>query len=152
MIRVRIFNGKTLLILVAAIVGLVLAMSLAGPRCVLLSGTDILSVSFDNLAPGRVGVFCYRDRAGQKIRFLLAKDNRGGVHTVFDACQQCYKYHKGYTYSHGYLICRLCGNRYRIEDVGRGVASCVPVKLPARLRGGKVLVKVADLEASQELF
>ncbi|MGH8013877.1 MAG: Fe-S-containing protein [Candidatus Binataceae bacterium] len=122
------------------------------PACTALNGLRTLSVKLDGLAPGKVRSFCYRDRVGERLRFLLARDSSGKVHAVFDACQQCYKFHKGYTWSHGYLVCRLCGNRYPIKNVKVGEASCVPVPLASKLAGGKVTIKVADVMAGQWLF
>ena len=69
-------------------------------------------------------------RAGERLRFLLARGNDGKVRAVFDACRQCYKFHQGYDVAHGMLICRLCGNRYPIDHMTEGEASCVPVSLP----------------------
>ncbi len=146
----RRFKGRIVLTLAAlGVAGALLAGPLSGPRCTLLRGADMLSAT---LAPGTVGFFCYRDTDGRKLRFLLAQDQTGGVHSVFDACRQCYKFHRGYRYSNGHLICRLCGNRYPVQQMATGEASCVPVALPARVQDGKITVKVADLRAKRWLF
>jgi uncharacterized membrane protein len=141
-------------ILVAALVaiGAMLTKSLFPLPCTLLNGATTLTIKLDDIAPGTVRAFCYRDRGGQKLRFLLARDANGTVHTVFDACEQCYKFHKGYSYSGGYLICRVCGNRYPIAEMNAGKASCVPVPLKSKTEHAEARIKVADVKAGKWLF
>ncbi len=139
---------------VAALVaiGAILTKSLFHLPCTLLNGAATLRIKLGDLAPGTIWAFCYRDRAGQKLRFLLARDVNGKVHTVFDACGQCYKFHKGYSYSGGYMICRLCGNRYPIPEMNAGKASCVPVPLRSQTGHDEARIKVTDVEAGKWLF
>lgn len=120
--------------------------------CTLLNDAATLTIKLSDLAPGMVRAFCYRDQTGQKLRFLLARDSDGKVHTVFDACGQCYKFHKGYSFSGGYLICRLCGNRYPIHEMNAGKASCVPVPLSSKTEHNEARIKVADVKAGKWLF
>jgi uncharacterized membrane protein len=137
--------------LVAA-VAVVAALPILRPRCTELWGADMLSVSMARLARGEARLFCYRDSAGKRLRFLLARGDDGKVRAVFDACRQCYKFHEGYEVSHGMLICRLCGNRYPIDHMTKGEASCVPVSLPHHEDGSKVEVKVSDVKSGAGLF
>jgi uncharacterized membrane protein len=135
-------------------VGVLLAGPLRDPRCTALHSAKnaALSVAIANLPLGTARFFCYRDNAGSKLRFVLARDSDGNVHAVLDACRQCYKFHEGYAVSHGYLICRLCGNRYTLRNMAAGEASCVPVPVRYQVRGNTVRVKVADLKAGRWLF
>jgi uncharacterized membrane protein len=128
------------------------ALSIVRSHCIELRGADILTVSMERLAIGEARLFCYHDHAGERLRFLLARGNDGKVHAVFDACRQCYKFHQGYDISHGMLICRLCGNRYPIDHMMKGEASCVPVSLPHHEDGSKVEIKVSDLKSGAALF
>jgi uncharacterized membrane protein len=125
---------------------------LVRPQCTVLIGNDTLVIPGASLVRGAVRFFCYRDRAGERLRFILARDSDGNVHAVFDACRQCYKFHKGYSVLGGYLVCRLCGNRYALKEMQAGKASCVPVKLPLAQRGDSVEVKVVDLRRGRPLF
>src|ERR1700740_1267185 len=109
---------------------IVAALPILRPRCTELQGAEMLTVSMAQLEGGEAHRFCYRDRAGERLRFLLARGNDGKVRAVFDACRPCYKLHQGYDVSHRMLICRLCGNRYPIDHMTKGEASCVPVSLP----------------------
>jgi uncharacterized membrane protein len=138
--------------LVLAIGAVLVAGSDDRPSCIELHGDQTLDIDLANLTNGTVHFFCFRDNAGEKVRFLLARDADGEVESAFDACKQCYKYRKGYTVSHGELICRVCGNHYKLSQIHTGKASCVPVNLPSTQTGQSVKVKVSDLEHGHSLF
>jgi uncharacterized membrane protein len=151
-VRFSAFTGLALL------TGLVVVAAAATIRssesdCTLLSAAgNVLKINLSDVASGTVRTFCYKDAAGQKLRFLLARDSNGALHAAFDACEQCYKFRKGYAYSDGYLICRVCGNRYRAKDMSVGKVSCVPAPLASKPVNGQVRIKVADVEAGKWLF
>lgn len=129
-----------------------LSLTMTRARCTSVTGADELSVGLKRLLRGQAQTFCYTDDAGRKIRFLLARGADGKVRSVFDACRQCYVYHKGYAVSGGDLVCRVCGNRYPIERMLNGKASCVPVRLPHRAEDDTVKIRVADMLAGRPLF
>jgi len=135
-----------------AVLGTALTRSLSHIPCKLLGGTETLTINLDRLAPRAVWAFCYREDSGQLIRFLPARDSKGNAHAIFDACGQCYKFHQGYTYSGHYLICRLCGNRYRLTQMDTGKASCIPVRLPSKIQGNQAKISVVDVKAGHWLF
>jgi len=111
-----------------------------------------LTIQADEISPDAARAFTFKDAAGKKLRFLLARDSRGRLYTVFDACEQCFKFHKGYTISGHYVICGYCGNRYRLSEIAKGQASCVPVTLAHSEAGRTVRVSVKDLERGRDLF
>lgn len=137
----------------SGVVVLAIAIPAMRPRCTDVTGNDRVLIPIANLARGAASFFCYRDEAGDHLRFIIARDDHGHVHSVMDACHQCYSFHKGYTVSsNGEVICRLCGNKYSLKGLEAGKASCVPVALPNREHDGVVEVKVADLEQQRQLF
>jgi Membrane iron-sulfur containing protein FtrD-like len=138
-------------VLVAAL-AMLAVLPILRTRCIELRGAETLTISLAHLEGGDAHLFCYRDRAGERLRFLLARGNDGKVRAVFDACRQCYKFHQGYDVARGMLICRLCGNRYPIDHMTRGEASCVPVSLPHHDDASAVEVKVSDLKSGAALF
>jgi uncharacterized membrane protein len=146
--RTRFFIAAGLLVLAAILFGVIAA----GPRYTPVSANSSISIETNDLRQGDVRFFTYRDRAGDQIRFLLARDATGRTKAAFDACQRCYMYHKGYAGSRGDLFCRFCGNRYKLEAMESGLASCVPVKLPFQMKGRTVNIKPADLERARALF
>jgi len=148
--RFRIKLRTALIFLAGAgIIGSLLALR---PTCTEVGPGELSHLSVAHLANGEARSFCYKDSVGEKIRFILARGSDGEIRSVFDACRECYSFHKGYKVSDGALICRLCGNRYEIDRMMAGKASCVPVKLPHQEHDGMVQVKAADLRAGRELF
>jgi uncharacterized membrane protein len=120
--------------------------------CTALKTVDgIVSVKLSSLAPGAARLFCYND-AGKQLRFVLARGSDGKVRAAFDACRQCYTFHRGYRLEHGELVCRVCGNRYPIEHMTEGKASCVPASLRHEVSGDSVTVRASDLDAGRTLF
>jgi uncharacterized membrane protein len=135
-----------------ALAAILFAAIAAGPRYIPVSANSSVSIETNDLRQGDVRFFAYRARAGDQIRFLLARDATGRTKAAFDACERCYIYHKGYASSRGALFCRFCGNKYKLEAMESGLASCVPVKLPFQIAGHIVSIKPADLENARGLF
>ena len=133
-------------------VAILLIYSAKTPQFTHVDANPLIQIRIDDMRSGEVRFFAYRDNAGEQIRFLLARDSTGQTKAAFDACRRCYVYHKGYVSSDGNLVCRYCGNRYRLETMESGLASCVPVKLPIEIRGQAVTIKSADLEGERGLF
>lgn len=140
----------------AAVVLAVVTMALAaigiGPRFTQVTGVDSIVISGADLKRGDLRFFSYRNDVGKEIRFILGRDESGEAVAAFDACQRCAQYGKGYTSSHGYLVCRFCGNRYKLNAGGLGLGSCAPVKLAVREANGRITVKTSQLEERQKLF
>jgi uncharacterized membrane protein len=117
-----------------------------------VTGEGSIDIAISGLGPGNVKFFSYQDHVGDKVRFLLARDSSSRIHAAVDACERCYGYHRGYTSSDGRLICRFCGNHYKLEAMETGLASCVPIKLSFQLAGQAVRIKTAELERRRHLF
>jgi uncharacterized membrane protein len=137
---------------VLAAAAIALAAMARGPQFTPVNANPTISIETNDMRPGEVRFFAYQDRAGDRIRFLLAPDSTGRIKAAFDACERCYIYDKGYFYPHGDLVCRYCGNRYKLEAMESGLASCVPVKLPFQMTGNTATIKPADLEGERGLF
>ena len=151
---IEIFPTRTTLLALAVLTAVALSLSsmATGPQFITVSANPIVSIETDSLQPGDVHFFAYRDRAGDQIRFLLARDSTGKIKGAFDACRRCSMYGKGYFSSHGNLVCRYCGIRYKLESMESGFVSCVPVKLPFQTTGHSVNINPADLERERGLF
>jgi uncharacterized membrane protein len=149
------FRGRwaPLIIAAALVVGTVsLAAMARGPQFTLVGANQTVSIQINDLRPGDVRFFRYGDRADDRIRFLLARDATGRIKAALDACERCYMYHQGYASSRGSLVCKFCGNRYKLEAMESGLASCVPMKLPFQVTGQTVIIKSADLERARGMF
>jgi len=149
---VRIRYIVAALIAVLAVLALLLINPGGRPRCIELQGVDSVNVPLSALAVGMPKFFCFHDRRGAQLRFVLARGSDGKVRSVFDACRQCYKYHEGFSAADGKLICRFCGNRYPVDHMMAGKASCAPVALPAEIKDGTVKIRIADLHKGAALF
>jgi uncharacterized membrane protein len=151
--RVKLTKLSVIMIGVAIAIGAAAAAGpMFAPSCTTVEGIGVVTVPTADLSRGSAKFFCYRDPAGNLLRFVLTRGDDGVVRTVFDACRQCYHYHKGFAVSDGFLICRLCGNRYKLDAVREGMASCQPVELEGVEQAGKVQVRVAALEEGRKLF
>ncbi len=144
--RLKILTGAVL----ATGVGFLVFTSTS--NCRIVTGQDEVSVNVAAMRPGSAQLFCYTDDAGKKLRFVLARGTDGKIRSVFDACRQCFTFHRGYQVVGGELICRVCGNHYRIDRMTEGKASCVPASLPHEDGSGAVRIKTADLRAGHALF
>src|SRR6266853_1333155 len=128
--RFKILSGAVL----AAGVGFLVFTSTSNCRTV--TGQDEVSVNVSAMRPGSARLFCYTDDAGKRLRFVLARGDDGKVRSVFDACRQCFTFHRG----------------YRIVRMAEGKASCVPASLPHEDDSGFVHIKTSDLRAGHALF
>jgi uncharacterized membrane protein len=117
-----------------------------------VTGAESVSIPVADLNAGDIKFYSYRDPAGNQIRFILERDNDGSVRAAVDACQQCAQYQEGYKASGGYLVCRFCGNRYKLGAAPTGAASCSPIKLPVQVKGESVTVDTSALEQHRGLF
>jgi uncharacterized membrane protein len=145
-IRLKILGG----LLLAA--GAAFLIFTATSDCTTVSGGDDVAVNVSALRPGSARLFCYTDDAGKRLRFVLARGDDGKVRSVFDACRQCFTFHRGYRVAGGEMICRVCGNHYPIDHMTEGKASCVPASLPHEDNSGIVHIKTADLAIGHALF
>ena len=70
------FRGRTSPLIVAALmtVAVSLVAMATGPQFITVSANPIVSIETDSLQPADVHFFSYKDRAGDQIRFLLARD------------------------------------------------------------------------------
>lgn len=122
------------------------------PSATPIFGTGVLSIPASDLRAGEVKFFSYRADAASEIRFLLARDSDGHLQGAFDACQRCYTYRRGFRSSGGYLICRVCGNRYKLDRLTTGIATCAPGTLRYQSTGQTVQIQTSDLQGARGLF
>ena len=128
-------------------------ISMAKPGCTEVEGKDTLVISDRPDRQGHRANLLLPRRGRKKLRFVLARASDGRVHSVMDACSQCYSYHKGFAYSDGYLICRLCGNRYPIDHILEPAKPrACRSRLPSSETDGNVIIRTADLKKNRWLF
>ncbi|HUO03590.1 MAG TPA: Fe-S-containing protein [Candidatus Binataceae bacterium] len=144
--------GRLTILALVAVIAAGAAVFAWTPDYQTVTGDKIVSIDVSSLGTGGARLFGYTDKAGDNLRFILTRGDDGKAHSVFDACRQCYTYHRGYKISGNEAICRVCGNRYPIGHLTEGKASCVPVGLPIEQDSETVRIKTDDLKAGHWLF
>jgi hypothetical protein len=100
------------------------------------------------LRADEIRFFSYHSDPASEIRFLLTRDSDGHAHGAPDVCQRCHAYRHGFRSSGRYLICRVCGNRCKLDAVTTGIASCAPVNLRYQSTGKTVQIQTSDLKGA----
>lgn len=83
-------------------------------------------------------------------RFFVVKAQSGNIKTAFDACEACGP--AGYDQSGNELVCKKCGLKFNIEDIGTVVGGCNPIPLNATLSASDVIISVNDIENGRQYF
>lgn len=114
-----------------------------------VSEGEVVSISLSEISSKAV----FYEHEG--IEYFAVEADDGTIRTAFNACDVCYKSHKGYRQEGGDMICNNCGNHYPISGLGtknlRG-GGCWPGYLPSSVEGDQIIIKEADLEAGRYRF
>ena len=122
------------------------------PRFSTVTGDGTISISISTLRSGEARFYRYHGRNGASVKFIVARDETGCIQVAIDACEQCATYREGYSTCDGYVVCRFCGNRYKINSLSGGAGSCVPFRLRYTLHGDAVQISSAELNKWSQLF
>ncbi len=106
-------------------------------------GQDI-SVEISSLQPGIPRYFSHALKGMTMHFFVVKTDDR--VVSFLDACTKCYLQKKGFGFDSGSVVCRACNERYPISEIEKGFGSCYPIKIEGRMKDGRYLITVAELE------
>ncbi len=124
-------------------------------RCTALQANDsgALLIDVNPLARASARLYCWStpDRA-ETVRFIVGRRSDGAIEAVLDACRTCYRSNLGYRIENGVLICRFCANRYSLDKLADGMASCRALALPFTVDHGIVMITTADLMRSARYF
>jgi uncharacterized membrane protein len=111
---------------------------------------DYASVEVGHLKEKVPEFFSY-NYMGKRINFFVIKIN-GRVSSFLDACSTCYPKKAGFRYEDGYISCRACDVSYHVEDIEKGIGSCIPLKLPGEEKEGRYLISLRALEERADKF
>ncbi len=149
-------NRPGLVALAGSIVFAAAAISFAAlqndPRLIEVRGKGTISIPIATLPAGEARFYLYKSDDGARVKFILARDESGRVEAAIDACEECAAYGQGYSCSGGYIVCRYCGNRYKLSSLARGAGSCVPWKLNYVIHGDEVQISSAELTKWRRMF
>ncbi len=115
----------------------------------LKNGAAVLPISA--LADGKAH-FYSAGVNGKTVRFFLVKDPAGGVRAAFDACDVCWREHKGYTQDGASMVCSNCGQAFPIARIGTVQGGCNPAPLVFSADAKSVTLQAADLAAGLGYF
>lgn len=67
---------------------------------------------------------------GVKMEVFAVKASDGTIRTAFNTCQVCYASGRGYyTQTGSDLVCKNCGNRFKIDQIEKVKSGCNPVPI-----------------------
>jgi len=93
------------------------------------------------------------DVDGAAVTYFAVLGMDGEVRTAFDACDVCGG-KKGYNQQGFNVVCKNCGQRFLINDLGTKNApgGCWPSNLDHTIEEGQVVIKTADLARNMFRF
>lgn len=94
--------------------------------------------------------FTYRYR-GKNINFFVIKI-ADKILSFLDACASCYPAKKAYRFDDGRIIRRACNVGYSVNEIEKGIGSCVPIRISGNIRDSKYLIPVSELEGMADKF
>jgi len=102
-----------------------------------------IAVDTASLQPDVPKFFSYSGPDGKIDFFVIRID--GAVYSFLDACLSCTP-RKGFSFSHGYFTCKVCGTKYSVGEVKHGIGGCYPIRVPGEQRRDKYYIKVSSLD------
>lgn len=93
--------------------------------------------------------FSFTTSRGQKVRFLVVYKGAGLFGTAFDACELCGQ--AGYYQQGTQIICKNCNSVINKATLGFP-GGCNPIPLASKIKKGKLLIKVKNVEAKAGVF
>ncbi|MEM7582499.1 MAG: Fe-S-containing protein [Acidobacteriota bacterium] len=113
-------------------------------------GRVVLPVS--DLKPGDAKFYRFLNYGNQEVKFFVARDIDGRIHTAFDANEICYKTKRGYTHQGEWMVCNKCDKAFRVTGVQDGGGGCKPVPFDHRLQGDNLILEERDILTGWRYF
>jgi uncharacterized membrane protein len=113
---------------------------------------DGLLLNVQALSEGSARKYCLKTPNSRTVRFIVARGSDGKIRVVLDACRTCYRNNLGYKLSGHEIVCGFCANRYSIDSISAGRASCMPLMMPFEEHDGLLKIRLSDLKKSEAFF
>ncbi|NSW76414.1 MAG: DUF2318 domain-containing protein [Candidatus Atribacteria bacterium] len=112
-----------------------------------------ISISEKELQKHQVHFFHTFLSPERPIYFIVIRVD-SNYQVLANACRLCFQAKSGFYEEDGYLVCKVCGNRYRIEEVATVQEGCSPVPIETNLiaKEGKIVVSRESLEKVSSYF
>jgi uncharacterized membrane protein len=117
-----------------------------------LEKEGLIRVDISAMSSGSCRFFTYPSRSGRNVNYMVCKDSAGKARVSLDACRTCYRWRKGYRLEGEEVACAKCDTRFPINGLAEGTGSCVPMKVPAVVEGGTLVISASDLEEGARYF
>ena len=101
---------------------------------------------------GRAHFYRGTTDGGGEIRFFVIKASDGALHAAFDACELCYKEHRGFRQSGHTMVCNACGRVVPVASIDQGRGDCHPISLDRDVQGEHLLLKTTALQKGARYF
>lgn len=101
---------------------------------------------------GRAHFYRGTTDGGGEIRFFVIKASDGVLHAAFDACELCYKEHRGFRQSGHTMVCNACGRVFPVASIDQGRGDCHPISLDRDLQRQHVTIETAALQKGAKYF
>lgn len=116
----------------------------------ILSGAVRLNASqFDD---GQAHFFRYRTASGKEIRFFVIKSPDGELRAALDACEACYREHKGFREERQNIVCNSCDREFARPSIGVARGGCHPIPLERTVESKQLVIAPAALEIGASYF
>lgn len=105
----------------------------------------MLSIPIKEINDGSAHFFKAKAVDGTMVSFFALKSRDGIIRAAIDACDVCFKAGKGYTQGGDFMVCENCGQRFASNRINEVKGGCNPAPLEREIVGGRLLVKMADI-------
>jgi uncharacterized membrane protein len=113
-----------------------------------IDGGEII-IPAAQIEDGHLHRFALNTEDGTEVRFIVVKKSAAAYGVGLDACDICGA--TGYYERKDGIVCRLCDVVMNKSTIGfKG--GCNPVPLDYTMRGGGMIIKIADLENEKKRF
>jgi hypothetical protein len=114
-----------------------------------VSGADV-SIKVNSLPLDVPQFFTHKVR-GKSLNFFVIRLN-SGIQAYLDACATCFAGRRGFAHEDGAVVCRVCGTRYPVHKLDKGIGGCYPIRLQGRSENGRYIIPLASIEAEAGKF
>lgn len=104
----------------------------------------VVRLDVADLAPSRVRFFRFINSGNQEVKFLVARDAEGDLHTAFDASENDFKMRRGFRQDGDWIVNNKCETSCRLEEISQG-GGCRPVPFRHRVDGATLVIAEQEL-------
>ena len=144
-------------VVIAAIIGFALAHRQGSAEAVAVEllppGGDV-RLAATTFEDGHAHFYRQTTTNGKQIQFFVINGTDGKIRAAFDACELCYKEHRGFRQAGSVMVCNYCRRTSSVMQIGSTPvrADCNPVPIESAVEGEHTLLKAASLQNGAKYF